>query len=63
MFRNLTLAQKMSLGFAIVLLVSTAVTALGIYYMNRIADTTETMFNHPYTAHTSACKRRLGLWP
>lgn len=54
MFRNLTLAQKMSLGFAIVLLVSTAVTALGIYYMNRIADTTETMFNHPYTAHTSA---------
>lgn len=54
MFRNLTLAKKLILGFALVLLLSTVVTGLAIVYMSRIADTTETMYNHPYTAHTTA---------
>lgn len=54
MFRNLKLGSKLVLGFALVLLLSTVVTVMGIVYMGRIADTTQTMFNHPYTAHTSA---------
>lgn len=54
MFRNLRLGLKLVIGFVLVLLVSTAVSVFGIIYMGRIADTTEDMFNHPYTAHTTA---------
>jgi len=54
MFRNLTLAKKLILGFALVLLLSTLVTAVAIMYMDRLANNTETMFQHPYAAHTTA---------
>lgn len=54
MFKNLKLAQKLILGFALVLLVSTVVTGFGIVYMRRIADSTETMYTHSYMAHTHA---------
>lgn len=58
MFRNLSLAKKLVTGFALVLLVSTIVTAFGIMYMDRIADTTETMYNYSYTSHTTALTAR-----
>ncbi len=54
MFRNLTLAKKLILGFALVLLVSSVVTGFAIMYMNRIASNTDTMFRHPYTATATA---------
>ena len=43
MFKNLKLAQKLILGFALVLLVSTVVTGFGSVYIRRIANSTETM--------------------
>ncbi len=52
MFRNLKLSMKLSLGFALVLILSVAVTVVGIFYMNKIADGTKMMFEHPYTVHT-----------
>lgn len=61
MFRNMSLAKKLVFGFALVLLVSTVVTGFGIVYMGRIADTTETMFNYSYTAHTSALGAQAGI--
>ena len=61
MFRNMSLGKKLVLGFALVLLINTAVTVFGIVYMGRLADTTETMFNHPYTAHTSALGAQTGI--
>lgn len=48
------LGSKLILGFALVLVVSTVVTVFGIVYMDKLADTTETMFNHPYRASTTA---------
>lgn len=54
MFQNMKLGSKMVLGFALVLLLSTAVTMVGIVYMRGIADTIDTLYDHPYTAHTSA---------
>ena len=61
MFRNMSLAKKLVFGFALVLLVSTVVTGFGIVYMGLIADTTETMFNYSYTAHTSALGAQAGI--
>ncbi|NLJ79848.1 MAG: HAMP domain-containing protein [Firmicutes bacterium] len=52
MFRNLKLSLKLTVGFGLVLIISTLVTAVGIVYMNQIADSTTDMFNHPYTVHT-----------
>lgn len=54
MFRNLRLAYKLILGFAVVLLVCLTVTVVAVFYMDRIADDTETMYNHPYTSIDNA---------
>ncbi|HHY10633.1 MAG TPA: methyl-accepting chemotaxis protein [Firmicutes bacterium] len=56
MYRNLKLSNKLMLGFAIVLIISTAVTAVAIVGMNRIAVTLRTMHDHPYTVHTAALR-------
>ncbi len=55
-YRNLKLSNKLMLGFAIVLIISTAVTAVAIVGMNRIAVTLRTMHDHPYTVHTAALR-------
>ncbi|HHY09914.1 MAG TPA: methyl-accepting chemotaxis protein [Firmicutes bacterium] len=52
MFRNLKLSMKLTVGFALVLLISTVVTVVGIGYMNQIADSTRQMYEHPYAVHT-----------
>lgn len=54
MFRNLTLAKKLILGFALVLVVGSVVTGFAILYMNRIASNTDTMFHYSYTATATA---------
>jgi len=54
LFRNLSLAKKLILGFAVVLLVSTVVTAFAIMYMGNIAATTETLYNNPHASVASA---------
>lgn len=56
MFKNLKLALKLTIGFVVVLLLSTVVTVVGIVYMNQIADSTENMYDHPYLAHTSVLR-------
>lgn len=61
MFRNLRLSKKMILGFALVLIVSTVVTGSAIFYMGRIADTTDTMFNYSYTAHVNALEAQANI--
>lgn len=52
MFRNLKLGRKFALGFVLVLLLSTAVTVVGIVSLNRVADSTHGLYDHPYTVHT-----------
>ena len=52
MFRNLKLSMKLTFGFAMVLILSLAVTVVGVVYMNRIGDSTRMMYDHPYTVHT-----------
>ena len=61
MLRNMKLAFRIILGLALVLLVSGIVTTVSIVYMGRIADTTETMFNYPYKAHTTALSIQAGV--
>lgn len=56
MFRNLKLSMKLSLGFAVVLVISTVVTVIAVWYMDEIANSTEVLYSHPYTVHTSALK-------
>lgn len=56
MFRNFKLSSKLTVGFSLVLLLSTVVTIVGIVYMGQIADSTEALFNHPYTVHTASLR-------
>lgn len=52
MFKNLKIRSKLALGFVLVLILSTMVTIASIVNMNKIAASTNLMFEHPYTVHT-----------
>lgn len=56
MFRNMRLSFKLTLGFALVLLLSTVATVSGLIYLNRAADSTRQLYDHPYTVHTEILK-------
>lgn len=53
MFRGLKLSRKLALGFMLILLLSTAVTMVGIVSMGRIASSTLDLYDHPYMVSTS----------
>lgn len=52
MYKNLKLSMKLTLGFGLVLILSTIVTVVGVFYLNQVADTTRQMYDHPYTVAT-----------
>lgn len=52
--KNLKLSRKLLIGFALVLILSTVVAWVSFMYMGQLAQSTEGLFNEPYTIHTSA---------
>lgn len=54
MLRNLKLRNKLIFGFALVLVLSTIVTGVSIFYMGNLAQTTEQMYDNPHMAVTTA---------
>lgn len=52
--KNLRLSNKLLIGFALVLLLSTVVAWVSFIYMGQLAKATEGLFQQPYTVHTSA---------
>ncbi len=61
MFRHLKLSMKLTLGFTLVLLLTTVVAVVGIVYLNQIADGTQRMINHPYTVHTEILRAQRNI--
>lgn len=55
-YRNLKLSTKLTIGFALVLLLSTVVTFVSIVSMGKIAESTQGLFDRPYTVHTGSLR-------
>ena len=53
MIRNMKIASKLTLGFAFVLLLSSAVSFFAIQQMNKLSGLTDDLYKHPYTVSTS----------
>ncbi|NMB00237.1 MAG: methyl-accepting chemotaxis protein [Firmicutes bacterium] len=52
--KHLKLSRKLIIGFALVLILSTVVAWVSFMYMEQLAESTDGLFNQPYTIHTSA---------
>ncbi|NLK08495.1 MAG: hypothetical protein GX316_07335, partial [Firmicutes bacterium] len=56
MFRNLKLSMKLALGFSFLLVLTTIVAMVGVYYIDDVASDTYRLIDHPYTVHTEILK-------
>ncbi len=56
MLRNLRLGNKLGIGFILVLVLTASITGIGLFYLNRVADATKQMYEHPYAIQLEISK-------
>ncbi len=56
MLRNLRLGNKLGIGFVLVLVLTASITGIGLFYLNRVADSTKQMYEHPYAIQLEISK-------
>ncbi len=62
MLRNLRLGNKLGIGFILVLVLTASITGIGLFYLNRVADATKQMYEHPYAIQLEISRWRITLW-